>query len=100
MKRKASPWCTLVHRLAVGFAAVADAGDFDEIATEVAEEDAVVLGAEAVEGRIDALKAADVAFLRFQEPGQSAKDLNGDGLRDGAEFGLGLVSESDALSHS
>jgi hypothetical protein len=64
----------LVHRLAVGFAAVADAGDLDEIATEVAEEDAVVLGAEAVEGRIDALKAADVAFLRFQEPGQSAKD--------------------------
>jgi hypothetical protein len=82
--------------LAVGFAAVADAGDFDE----VAEEDAVVLGTKPVERRIDALKAADVAFLRFQEAGQRAKDLNGDGLRDGAEFGLGLICEGDALSHS
>lgn len=52
--------------LAVRFAAVADAGDFDGVA-EVAEDDAVILGAETVERRVDALKPLDVAGAGFGE---------------------------------
>lgn len=86
--------------LAVGVFAIADAGDFDEVVGEVAEDDAVVLSAESVEGRLDALEALDVAFFGGEESGQGAKNLDCDGLREGAEFGFGLIGEGDALSHS
>jgi hypothetical protein len=74
----------------VSVLAVTDAGDFDGIA-EIPENYAVVLSAEAVERRLDALQALDVAFLGLEESGQSAKDLHRGGLWDGAEVGLGLI---------
>jgi hypothetical protein len=86
--------------LAVSVFAIADTGDFDEVVAEVAEDDAVILSAESVERRFDALEALNVAFFRGEESGQSAKDLDGDRLGDGAEFGFGLIGEGDALSHS
>lgn len=86
--------------LSVGVFAVADAGDFDEVVAEVAEDDAVVLSAKSVEGRFDTLETLDVAFFGGKESGQGAKDLDGDRLWDGAEFGFGLIGEGDALRHS
>ena len=46
------------------------------------------------------MEALNVAFFGGEESGQSAKDLDGGRLRDDAEFGLGLIGEGDALSHS
>jgi hypothetical protein len=86
--------------LSISVFAIADTGDFDEVVAEVAEDDAVVLSAESVEGRLDALEALNVAFFGGEESGQGAKNLDSGRLRDGAEFGLGLIGEGDALSHS
>jgi len=83
----------------IGVLAITNAGDFDGVA-EIAEDDAVILSAKAVERRLDALEALDVAFLRFQKSGQRAEDLNGDGLGDGAKVGFGLVGEDDSLKQS
>jgi hypothetical protein len=64
------PWaraCRAPHRSsAVGRTAIADARDFQGVA-EVAEDDAVVLGAEAVERWVYALETLDVAFLGLGE---------------------------------
>ncbi len=87
-------------RLAVRFATIADPSDFDEVAAEIAEEDAVVLGAEAIKRRIDALETADVALFRFKKAGQCAEDLDGDRLRNRTEFGLGLFGKGDPFSRS
>lgn len=46
------------------------------------------------------MEALDIAFFRGEESGQSAENLDGDRLRDDAEFGLGQIGEGDALSHS
>ena len=43
----------------------------------VAENDAVVLGAEAVERGVHALETLDVAFLGLGEAGESLEDLDG-----------------------
>ena len=61
---------------AVGLTATADARDFYGIA-EVAENDAMVLGAEAVERGVHALETLDVAFLGLGEAGESLEDLDG-----------------------
>ena len=49
---------------AIGDLAVSYASDFDVIAV-VAEQHAMILSAEAVERRLDALQALDVAFFGF-----------------------------------
>ena len=78
---------------------MADASDFNLVAV-IAEDDAMVLGAKAVEWRLDALQAFYVTFVGFQKARQRAENLNRDGLRDSADVGLGLVGEGNALSHS
>ena len=56
---------------------------------EVAEEDAMVLGAKAIDGRLRALQALDVTFRGFQEARECTQDLQSDGLLDRAKVGLG-----------
>lgn len=50
-----------------------DAGDFDLVGGQDAEEDAAVLGAKPVDRRIDALELLDVAFVGFQKAGQGTR---------------------------
>ena len=45
------------------------------------------------------MEALNVAFCGSEESGQGAKNPESGRLRDGAEFGLGLIGEGDALSH-
>jgi hypothetical protein len=66
--------------LSISVFAIADAGDFDEVIAEVAEDDAVILGAESVEWRLDALEALDVAFFGGEEAGQGAENLRSSAL--------------------
>ncbi len=61
--------------LAVSLLAVADARHFDMLA-EIAEDHAMIRGAEAVERRIDALQSPNVAFFGIEEARQRAEDLN------------------------
>jgi hypothetical protein len=48
----------------------------------------VILGAEAVQRRIDALQSLDAAFLGLHEAGQSLEDLQGGLSIDGAQSAL------------
>jgi hypothetical protein len=57
--------------LSVGVLAVADAGDFNEVAL-VAEKNAVILSAEPVERRVDVLQSLDVAFIGLQKARQGS----------------------------
>ena len=82
----------------VGLAAIADATHLNRLA-EVAENDAVILCAEAVERRVNILEALDVALLGLDKAGERLEDLQGGLLIDGAEVGLGPIGEGDALSH-
>jgi hypothetical protein len=76
--------CAPCHGSAVGLTPIADARDFYGIA-EVAENDVVVPGAEAVERGGHALETLDVAFLGLGEAGESLEDLDGGLSIDGAE---------------
>jgi hypothetical protein len=51
----------------------------------------MILGAETVERRINALKTLDVAFLGVGETGQSLENLDGGRLIDGAQVSFGLI---------
>ena len=60
----------------------------------------MILGAEAVERRQDALKALDVAFFGIQEASQRSQNLDRRGLLDRADISFGLICKCDPLSHS
>jgi hypothetical protein len=83
---------------AISIATILDASNFD-MRARVAEHDAVILGAEAVERRGDVLYALDIAFVGIQESGQRVENLNGNVARDRSQVGLRAIREDHALSH-
>lgn len=88
-------WGTWRKGSAVSFLAVENALDF-EVVVVLPEEDAVILGAEADQGRGDAVELLGCAFAGKDVAAQSLENLDGDGLFEAADVSLGLVRPDDA----
>lgn len=89
--------CFVAH-LAVRLFAVEHAFDLKVIGV-LPEEDAMVLSAQADHGRNDAFELLGRAFAGKNVAAQGLENLDGDGLLDAANVGLGLVGPDDTFGH-
>jgi hypothetical protein len=81
---------------AVGLLAIEYARNFYTV-TLVAEENAVVLGAKADNGRFDAAKPLRISLGSLSVAGQGFEDLQSNGLCNAANVALRLLGPDDAL---
>ena len=65
----------------------------------VAEEYTMILGAETDQRRLDVPKLLCIALPSLGLAGQRLEDLQGNGLFNAADIGLGLFGPGEALSH-
>jgi hypothetical protein len=75
----------------VRLAAIADAEDLDGVIASLTEDDTPVTDAEAVPGRIEALKLLDIACIGFEKPGQGHEQPQCGIAVNGSDVGTGLV---------
>jgi hypothetical protein len=89
---------SFVAHLAVRLFAVENALDLEVIGV-LPEKDAMVLSAQPDHGRSDALELFGCAFAGKNVAAQGLENLDGDGLLDAANVGLGLVGPDDTFGH-
>ncbi len=89
--------CFVAH-LAICLFAVEHALDL-EMVVMLAEEDEMVLSAQADHGRSDAFELPGRALAGENVAAQGLENLDGDGLLDTANVCLGLVGPDDAFGH-
>jgi len=89
---------SFVAPLAVRLFAVENALDLEVIGV-LPEKDPMVLSAQSNHGRSDALELFGCAFAGKNVAAQGLENLDGDGLLDAANVGLGLVGPDDTFGH-